>query len=258
MKNRTLAAVCGLAAIGGALLFPLAKARPTRELAPISKPADGTRRQTALPWNGSLDIFETPGREQQLQLPRVFSDLKLKAGSKVADVGAGGGWLSVRLARRVGPKGVVYAQEILPNYVAAIQKRAQTERLPNIQTVLGTTSDPKLPAKKLDAALILNAYHEFDQPLGMLAKIRAAMKPGARLGIMERDNDDLRREARETYAQTGQILRRVDEKNDGNPITDDHRLALDIVKREAARAGFLFVSSRELGEDHYLAVFVAP
>lgn len=256
MKFRILAALCGLGAVAGALSFPFFQTQ-TSPLRAASKSPDPTR-QTAPPWTGSLDIFETPGRDQLLQLPRVFGDLKIKKGSRVADIGAGGGWLSVRLAKQVGPKGVVYAQEILPKYIDAIRKRAAQNRLANIQTILGTTSDPKLPAKTLDAALVLNAYHEFDQPLVMLAHIRAAMKHGARLGILERDNDALRLEARRAYAQTGRILRRVDEKSDGNALTDDHRLALDIVQREGEKAGFRFVSSRELGEDNYLAVFAVP
>ncbi|HEX9997016.1 MAG TPA: methyltransferase domain-containing protein [Abditibacterium sp.] len=219
---------------------------------------DGTVRQTASPWTGAADEFDTPGRDAQLQLPRVFRDMKIGPGTRVADIGAGGGWLSVRLGFQVGPKGRVYAQEILPKYTAYIEKRAKLTGLSNIQTILGTPTDPKLPAKTLDAAIILNAYHEFEQPLAMLAKIRAAMKPGGRLGILERDDDQLRREAREAYAKTGQILRRVSEKDDKNPITDDHRLALDVVKKELEKAGFRFVSSRELKDDHYLAVFSAP
>ncbi len=217
--------------------------------------SDGTQRPTAHPWTGSVDIFETPGREQVLQLPTVFRVLGIKGGKRVADVGAGGGWLSVRMARAVGTKGVVYAEEILPKYTGYIDDRARREGLANIQTILGTTSDPKLPANTLDAAVILNAYHEFDQPLGMLAKIKAAMKPGAKLGIIERDTDEERHEARQAYAQTGEILRRVGEKDDQNPLTDDHTLALDIVKREGEKAGFRFLGSRELGEDKYLAIF---
>lgn len=216
---------------------------------------DGTQRQTAQPWTGAADQFDTPGREELLRLPTVFKSLGIKSGKRIADVGAGGGWLSVRLAKAVGPKGVVYAEEILPKYTQYIDARAKRDGFTNIQTVLGTTSDPKLPANTLDAALILNAYHEFDQPLGMLAKIKAAMKPGARLGILERDNDDLRAEARQAYEQTGEILHRLSEKDDQNPLTDDHRLALDIVKREGEKAGLKFVGSRELGEDNYLAVF---
>ena len=221
----------------------------------VKAKVDGTQRQTAQPWTGSVDIFETPGRDELLRIPTVFRALNIKRGKRVADVGAGGGWLSVRLARAVGPKGVVYAEEILPKYTQSIESRAKREGLSNIQTVLGTTSDPKLPSNTLDAALILNAYHEFDQPLGMLAKIKAAMKPGAKLGILERDNEELRREARDAYAKTGEILHRLSEKDDHNPLTDDHRLALDIVKREGEKAGFRFVGSRELGEDNYLAIF---
>lgn len=257
MRIRLLSVGVGALSLGIALTLAASQENaPPKAGGPVK--SDGTARQTAPAWTGSLDIFETPGRDVKLQLPRVFRDLKIGPGIKVADVGAGGGWLSVRLAAQVGPTGTVYAQEILPRYVAAIQQRAKTARLSNIETVLGTTSDPKLPAKTLDAVVILNAYHEFDQPLAMLAKIRGAMKPGARLGILERDEDYLRREARRAYAQTGKILRRIEEKDDKNPTTDDHRLALDVVKREGEKAGFKFLSSRELGEDNYLAVFVVP
>lgn len=240
-------------------LLGLALALPLSELPLCASPKpDGTARQTAAPWTGAADAFDTPGRDAKLQLPRVFRDLKIGPGAKVADVGAGGGWLTVRLGFQVGRKGVVYAEEILPKYTAYIERRAKLTGLSNVQTILGSTTDPKLPAKTLDAAVILNAYHEFEQPISMLVKVRAALKPGARLGILERDTDELRLEARRAYAQSGQILRRVEEKNDGNPITDDHRLALDIVKREGQKAGFKFLGSRELGDDNYLALFAAP
>jgi ubiquinone/menaquinone biosynthesis C-methylase UbiE len=219
---------------------------------------DGTARQTARPWTGAADSFETPGRAEKLQLSRVYADLKIGRGTRVADIGAGGGWLSVRLARQVGPRGRVYAQDILPKYTTYIENRAKAAGFNNLQTILGSATDPKLPPKTFDAALILNAYHEFDEPLAMLASIKAAMKPGGRLGILERDDDTLRQEARAAYASTGKILRRVDEKNDYDSSTDDHRLALDIVRREGEKMGWKFVSSRELGDDNYLAVFQAP
>ena len=210
-------------------------------------------RKTAQPWTGSPLQFEYPNRDQTLKISQVFRALKIGKGSHVADVGAGGGWLSTRLARRVGPNGVVYAEEILPRYIAFLQQRARREKLPQMKTVLGTTSDPKLPAS-LDAVMILNAYHEFDKPLDMLAKIKTSMKPGARLGFIERDNPELRAEAEQAYRQTGQIKRRVTERNDNNPITDDHRLALPIVEREAAEVGFKKVSAMQLGDDNYLLV----
>lgn len=211
-------------------------------------------RKTAPPWMGSPLQFEYPNREQTLRLPTVLRALKINRGSHVADIGAGGGWLSVRLARQVGPDGVVYAQEILPKFTQFIEQRARREKLSNIRTVLGTPTDPKLTPHSLDAVIILNAYHEFSEPLDMLDKIRSAMKPGARLGIIERDNEELRREARDAYARTGQIKRRVDEQTDNNPLTDDHRLALPIIEREAEIAAFARIGSMELGDDNYLLV----
>lgn len=220
-----------------------------------SAPArDGTVRQTAKPWDGPADEFEYPGREKTLKIHEVMDDLKLGPGSQVADIGAGGGWLTVRLSKRVGGNGRVYAQEILPKYINYIRRRADKQGLKNVVTVLGTTKDPKLPRGTLDAAVILNAYHEFDAPLTMLNRIHASIKPGGLLGIIERDDETLRQEARDAYAKTGKILRRVDEKPGGAGYTDDHRLAREIVEREAATAGFVKVSERELEGDIYLVV----
>lgn len=252
--KRPLRALLGLVVVGASVLGWRSFAGG--QSATTDKP--DVARQTARPWTGSVDVFEEPGRDKVLQLPRVYKDLGIKKGSRVADVGAGGGWLSVRLARQVGPRGRVYAEDILPNYISYMKDRAKREKLPQMFTVLGTLTDPKLPTNTLDAVVILNAYHEFDHPLAMLAKIKAAMKPGARIGFVERDTDELRQEAEDAYRQTGKVVRRVDEVPDGNPYTDDHRLALPIVRREAEEAGFKFVSSRRLGEDKYLAVVSKP
>lgn len=214
-------------------------------------------RQTADSWTGDPLAFEYPNRDKTLKIPQVFRALKIGKGSHVADVGAGGGWLSTRLARQVGPTGVAYAEEILPRYVSFLQERARKEKLPQMKAIQGSTSDPQLPAN-LDAVIILNAYHEFDKPLEMLAKIKTSMKPGARLGFIERDNPDLRREAEATYRATGVIKRRVTEQPDKDPRTDDHRLALPIVEREAVEVGFRKVSTLQLGEDNYLLVVEKP
>lgn len=228
-----------------------------------TKPAtDGTSRQTADIWSGSPTgpggAFESPNREQQLRLPEVFDALKIQKGSAVADIGAGGGWLTMKLSSRVGPTGTVYAEEILKKYTDYIAARAKKANVTNVRTILGTTTDPKLPANKLDAVLILNAYHEFEAPIALLKKIKSGMKPGARLGFIERDTDALRHEARDAYQKTGQIKRRVTESRDKNPNTDDHRLAADIVEREAKAAGFKKVSLLELRDDHYLLVVEKP
>lgn len=228
---------------------------------PGAKP-DGTTRQTAKPWTGSAygpgDAFEDRDRHNQLRIESVMNDLKMGPGSVVADIGAGGGWFTMIAARRVGSKGIVYAEDILPKYTKFIERRAKREGLNNVRTILGTVTDPKLPLNALDAVLILNAYHEFEQPLSLLRQVKAAMKPGARLAFIERDNEDLRREAREAYAATGKIKRRVDEQPDKDPLSDDHRLALEIVERETASVGFQKVTSYDLRDDHYLLVVEKP
>lgn len=224
---------------------------------PVSTPNVSTEklpRQTAKPWTGSAEQFEYSNRDQTLRIQSVMNDLKLRSGSVVADIGAGGGWFSVRAARRVAPKGTVYAQEILPKYTQFIADRARREGLKNVRTILGTTTNPNLPANTFDAVLILNAYHEFSAPIVMLRHVYKSMKPNARLAFIERDNPQLRREAQNALAKTGKIKRRVDEQPDKDPNTDDHRLARDIVFREAASVGFVRVLERNLGDDHYLVV----
>ena len=232
----------------------------TSDAAPKTQTAaqDGTARQTAGAWTGSPTgpngSFEDPNRAEQLRLPEVFDAMKIQKGSKVADIGAGGGWLTMQLSSRVGDSGTVYAEEILKKYTDYIANRAQKAKATNVRTILGTVTDPKLPANTLDAVIILNAYHEFEAPIALLQKIKAGMKPGARLGIIERDTDELRRDAQDAYKKTGKIKRRVTESRDKNPNTDDHRLAADVVEREAIAAGFKKVQLKELRDYHYLMV----
>jgi precorrin-6B methylase 2 len=253
-----------LAALGLLAAFQLSNLSADDEAAgsPKAPASDGTQRQTAHVWTGSPlgpdGDFEDPNREYVLRLPDVFNAMHLQKGSDVADIGAGGGWLTVRLAQRVGDSGTVYAEEILPKYTDFIARRAQRAGLKDIRTILGTTNDPKLPANALDAAMILNAYHEFEYPLLMLRRIYNALRPGGRLGIIEQDTDELRREAREAYAKTGKIKRRVTESRDKDPYTDDHRLALDVVQRETALVGFVNPRPMELRYYHYLLVVEKP
>ena len=116
-------------------------------------PAAPPSHPTSTPYAGDLSIFEEPGRDKRLQIDRVMDLLNIKPGSVVADIGAGGGWFSVRAARRVAPNGRVIAEEINPKAIAYIQQRAKREHLSNIETILGTPDDPKLAPNSLDAAL---------------------------------------------------------------------------------------------------------
>jgi ubiquinone/menaquinone biosynthesis C-methylase UbiE len=190
-------------------------------------PAPLPSHPTSTPYAGDLKIFEDPGREQRLQIDRVMDLLGIKPGSTVADIGAGGGWFSVRAARRVTASGRVIAEDINSKAISYIEQRAQREHLANIVAVLGTPDDPKLAPDSLDAALMLKVYHEIAHPAPVLASLRAALKPGARFGIIDKN---------------------------GNGA--DHGLNENILRAEVEHAGFRQVARYDFtkadGQDYFL------
>ena len=195
---------------------PPASSSPTTQTPQEDAAADRIDRPTSEPYTGDLSIFEDAQRERNLQINRVMDILKIKEGSSVADIGAGSGWFTVRAARRAGASGRVYAVEINEDYVKYIERRAAREKLPNVRTVLGSEDDPRLPAKSVDAVLILKTYHEIAQPVRVLKRLRAAMRDGALLGIIDRDGEG-----------------------------DDHGLDGEQVIREAGQAGFTLVEQHD-------------
>lgn len=158
--------------------------------------------------------------------------LGIADGAVVADLGAGGGWFTVRLARRVGPQGIVYAEDIQPQMIEAISRRIEREGLQNVRPVLGTPNDPKLPKGRLDAILIVDAYHELTDPVALLRNVRRALHPGGRLGIV-----DFKRGA----------------GGPGPPA--DQRVDADRVIRDARQAGFRLLRRDENLPYQYLLVF---
>jgi len=132
-----------------------------------------------------LGLLESPDRDVWQKPERIMDALGIADGSKVADVGAGGGWFTVRLARRVGPNGRVYAEDVQPQMLEATQRRAVRERLGNIIYKTGSASDPMLPRATLDAVLIVDAYGEIPNPSLFLKNVRASLKPGGRVGIVD-------------------------------------------------------------------------
>lgn len=167
------------------------------------------QRKTSEPYTGDLSIFEAPGRDQRLQVDRVMDILGLKAGKAVADIGAGSGWFTVRAARRVGGLGVVYAVDINPEAVRYIDERATKEKLLNVKTILSKADDPMLPKQSIDAVLLLKTYHEVAQPVELLRRLKPALRPGAKLGIIDRNGNG-----------------------------EDHGVESDVVIREAGEAGY--------------------
>src|SRR5215831_10745220 len=122
----------------------------------------GEHRKTSKPYTGDLSIFDSPGRDERLQINRVMDLLDIAPGKAVADIGAGSGWFTVRAAARVGPAGQVYAEDINPDAIDYIKNRAAKENLANVHTILGEVTDTKLPHASVDAVLILKTYHEFE------------------------------------------------------------------------------------------------
>jgi SAM-dependent methyltransferase len=189
-------------------------------------------RKTSPPYTGDLSRFEGKDRAQKLQVERVMDLLAIRHGVAVADIGAGSGWFTVRAARRTGTTGKVYAVDINPDFLRHIRKRAQQDGLHNIETILDREDDPLLPANSVDSVLLLKTYHEIGKPVPFLKNLRKALRPGARVGIIDR-----------------------------NGKGDDHGIDAAVVISEARQAGFElhgqydFVKADE-GVDYFL-VFTA-
>ena len=155
-----------------------------------STPASqGQQRATSEPYTGDLSIFETPGRDKKLQIDKVMSILAIEPGKSVADIGAGSGWFTVRAARKVGKQGTVYAVDINPEAIRYINERARKEQLGNVKTILSQPDDPLLPGRAVDSVLMLKTYHEIAHPITLLQKLRPALRPGAQVGIIDRNGN---------------------------------------------------------------------
>jgi ubiquinone/menaquinone biosynthesis C-methylase UbiE len=198
-------------------------------LLPVHAQSPQPQRETSTPYAGDLSIFEYPGRDKKLEIDRVMNLLKIAPGKAVADIGAGSGWFTVRAARRVGPTGVVLAEDINPDATKYIDQRARKENLGNIRTVLGTADDDRLPPQSVDAVLLLKVYHEIAHPVPFMQHLRGSLRPGARIGIIDRN---------------------------GNGSGTDHGVHRDVVEREMAEAGYKVIGrydfTKKDGQDYFL------
>jgi SAM-dependent methyltransferase len=214
----------------GLCLVALTAPRPvpaqsnSAQSAPSSAQAN---RPTSTPYTGDLSIFDYPGRDQKLHVDRVMDLLGIGPGKTVADVGAGSGWFTVRAAARVGATGSVYAEDINPKAIEYISERARNAKLDNVHTVLGQVDDTRLPAGSIDAVLILKTYHEFAHPIPLMEKLKSSLRPGAKVGIIDRN---------------------------GNGA--NHGVMPDIVEREMAEAGYRRIGkydfTKDDGQDYFL------
>jgi ubiquinone/menaquinone biosynthesis C-methylase UbiE len=159
--------------------------------------------------------------------------LAMGPGKTVADIGAGSGWFTVRAAKRVGDAGMVYAVDINPEAVRYIDDRAHKAKLHNVKTILSTADDPTLPAAAIDSVLLLKTYHEVENPVILLQNLRASLRPGAKVGIIDRNGNG-----------------------------ENHGVSSDVVLREASQAGYKLLEQYDFVKgdkmDYFLVIIPKP
>lgn len=189
--------------------------------------AQNETRKTSKPYTGDLSIFDSPGRDERLQINRVMDILGIQPGKSIADIGAGSGWFSVRAARRVTESGHVYAVDINSEAVRYIEERVGKEGLHNVQAILSHADDPKLPPDSVDAVLLLKTYHEVEKPVTLLQNLRAALRPGAKVGIIDRNGNG-----------------------------EDHGVSQAVVVREASEAGYKLLETHDFVKSDNMDYFL--
>jgi predicted methyltransferase len=181
-----------------------------------------------------LSELEQPDRLEWQQPGKIMDALGIGEASVVADLGAGSGWFTIQLSRRVGPNGLVFAEDIQKPMIQAIKLRVDRLGLKNVTTVLGIATDPRLP-KPVDAVLIVDAYHEMEKPVALLTNVAESLKPMGRIGI-------------------------VDFRKDGGgpgPAMEE-RVDPEAVIRDAHAAGFVLRSRETFLKYQYMLVFEKP
>lgn len=166
-------------------------------------------------YGGCETWLERPEREREENPDGALDALNLKPGMTVADVGAGTGFMSMKLAKRVGPSGKVYAEDVQPEMLQKVRENALKAHASNVVTVQGSYTDPMLPRSGMDLILLVDVYHEFSEPQKMLHGIRDALKPDGRLVLLEYRKED-----------------------PSIPIREEHKMTVAEVKTELEAEGF--------------------
>jgi ubiquinone/menaquinone biosynthesis C-methylase UbiE len=181
------------------------------------------------------DWLEREGRAEEQRPDEVIRTMGLEDGDVVADVGCGTGFFARRMARAVSPRGRVYAVDIQPEMLARMKELLAKERITNVVPVLGEVDDPKLEPGSLDWILLVDVYHELQQPKATLARMRAALKPGGRVAVVE-------------YRLEGSTALHV---------RREHRMSVAQVLAEWQPAGFRLVARHDFLPTQHLLVFEA-
>ena len=178
------------------------------------------------------DWLDRSERAQEEQPDKALDIIGLHPGMMVADVGAGTGYMSIRMARRVAPGGQIYSEDIQPEMLSLLRDHAAAAKVANIETILGTQSDPKLPSNTLDLVLLVDVYHEFSEPQKMLQRIRESLKPDGRLVLLEYRKED-----------------------PTVPIRPEHKMAVAEVKAEVEPEGYRLDNVLEILPRQHIIIF---
>jgi ubiquinone/menaquinone biosynthesis C-methylase UbiE len=181
---------------------------------------------------GGADWLVREERVSEEEPDAALDAIGIRKGSTVADIGAGAGYFTWRMAERVGPEGTVYGEDIQPGMLDLLKKNVAARGLHNVKTVLGTVNDPKLPAGQLDLVLLVDVYHEFSEPQKMLRHIRRSLKPDGRLVLLEYRQEDPK-----------------------VPIRPEHKMSVRQVKAELEPEGYHFETSLETLPRQHILIF---
>jgi ubiquinone/menaquinone biosynthesis C-methylase UbiE len=157
--------------------------------APGVHPISGRRFAPVMGYQGA-DWLERSERDEEEAPDIALNVLKIPKGASVADIGAGSGFITERLSARVGPTGRVFANDLQPQMLQILGRRLAQRNITNVTLVQGTIDDPKLDPASVDLEIMVDVYHELSQPQAMLRRLRAALKPGGRLVLLEYRKED--------------------------------------------------------------------
>lgn len=211
----------------GLLLFGLCLVLWAEQVHPITG-----RRIAPVMGTGGADWLVRPEREAEEAPDAALEAIGITRGATVADVGAGAGYFTWRLAERVGPSGKVYANDIQPSMLELLRKNIEARHLANVEPVLGVEDDPRLPAGRMDLVLLVDVYHEFSEPEKMLRKIRESLKPDGRLVLLEYRKED-----------------------PNIPIRPEHKMSVAEVRAEVEPEGFRFEKNLNALPRQHILIF---
>jgi ubiquinone/menaquinone biosynthesis C-methylase UbiE len=200
-------------------------------VSPGVHPISGRRYAQTMSYLGA-DWLDRSERVQEEEPDAALDAIKLVTGSTVADVGAGSGYMTVKMAKRVGPTGKVYANDIQPQMLTMLRQRLDREKVPNVELVLGGLDDPKLPANAIDLILMVDVYHEFSEPQKMLRRMHESLRAGGRLVLLEYRKED-----------------------PSIPIRPDHKMSVAEAKMEVEAEGFTLSTVDERLPRQHILVF---